>query len=309
MRERIADIRLRECPDGEEGLFTRDGAYLLNPHNHTTDSDGAHDLSRVAGFAAEHGVNIAVTEHNLPPRRLAPGLVAGMEVLTKEGVDVVVLGALAKVRRLFEERVRPGLKRRNPQYRPVDVPVAALLEAVEAHGLWASHPHYATVEGLSMLSPDAQRAVLETARGRTFVELNALVGARARQLAEELAQEWDVPLLTSGDTHLGEHQHVGNFSSVPASAVDEGEGALAERLLKAMHARTDRSDDRLLEPGWGEKLLIGANVAKANGPRVIGLYAAKAAGRMLGILYKADERNIPRRTGPKTPRTVQAAPS
>lgn len=317
-------LELRQCTHGEETLFTRDGMFLLNPHNHTVASDGAHTVDEVAGFAERHGVNIALTEHNTPPPTLkggrwAPGLVAGIEVFTRESLDLVVLGTLAKIRLLFNEAVRGKLQKSNPKFRPTRLSVHELLEAVQHHGLWCIHPHYATVEGLSILPAKEQRRVLETARERTFVELNAMMTDTANHLALALAHEWELPLIASGDTHRDERQHVGTFSAVPADAV-EGGMPLPDALLGALHRRTDMSEDRLYHTSVGEKLAVGTQVVLNNGMRSIMLYAAKAGGRMLGLWPAARESAIPKRlplhpscpsssSDPRVPRTDRRLPA
>ncbi|HRH93674.1 MAG TPA: hypothetical protein PKV72_04055, partial [Candidatus Peribacteria bacterium] len=196
-------IELHACSRGEEALFVSGGKFLLNPHNHTVASDGAHSVEQVARFAERHGVNIALTEHNVPPPTLgggrwAPGLLPGIEVFTRESVDLVVLGTLPKIRALFEHVVRPRLRHSKPQFRPTTLPMQELLEAVQERGLHCIHPHYATVEGLSILPADQQRAVLETARERTFVEVNAMMTRAANELALALAAEWSLPVISSG---------------------------------------------------------------------------------------------------------------
>ncbi len=286
-------------------LLDAAGLIRVNPHNHSTRSDGRHSVKELADFAERHRVNLGVTDHNVPPemtgRGWAPGLLPGMEIATEEGVDMVVLAELQDTHDLFERVVRPRLRGYNWQYRPTTLSIHELVDAVQ--GLVAPdgqtplfhliHPHYATVEGLSMLTRDQQASVLERTRHQAFLERNALMPRAHNDLAEELGQEWGMTVLASGDTHRDEQQHVGTFSAVPHTHLPATDAPLVSRFFQSL--RHPDAIHALRETTFREKLRTLTQVIFNNGVHPHCNFVRRCAQRLLGFSPAASSANLPRR--------------
>lgn len=290
--------------DGETILLV-DAAGLIrvNPHNHSTRSDGRHSMRELADFAERHRVNLGVTDHNVPPemtgRAWAPGLLPGMEIAMEEGVDMVVLGEMHDIHDLFESVVRPRLRGYNWQYRPTTLSIHELVDAVQGPVapdgqtplFHLIHPHYATVEGLSMLPRDQQASVLERTRHQAFLERNALMSRAHNDLAEELGQEWEMTVLASGDTHRDEQQHVGTFSAVPHAHLPTTDAPLVPRFLQSL--RHPDAIHALRETTFREKLRTLAQVVFNNGVHPHCNFVRRCVQRLLGFSPAASSSNLP----------------
>lgn len=291
---------LERCSESGEALYADGrGMVRLNAHAHTVASDGAVTMQELAAIAECHSVNIAVTDHNRPPEppggRMPDGLAAGVEV-NASGVDVVVLGPLERVHRFFARAVRHLLHPQNPIFRPTRARIRDVLAAAREEECHCIHPHYAGIEGLSMLPPEEQFRALEASSGMGFVEVSAMQDPASNGVAEALAEEWALPLLYTGDTHREEEQYAGTGSAVPIERVHaQGKGPLITRFLKALRGKPPEVEHRLHRLTLAAKLRTGLQVVWKNRFVPIAVLAAKMAGRAARILPRPHRGNLPGR--------------
>lgn len=241
-------ITYLECPETSEVLVTRPGPngqeIAINWHAHSIASDGSRTRAELSDIAVHHGVNIALTDHNVPSfysggPAIYQGLLEMVEVQCLEGVDIIVMGTRDLIREFFDRHVEKNLQKGGRRIRGrTRLRVKELVEAANGMGLYMNIAHYAGIEGLSLLSIVEQRRILKRMR-QTFVEHNAHSSDRKNYIALELAREWKLPVISTGDTHRGNEQYVRNHSAFPVCALPQDTRPLVMRLLSGMHDRND----------------------------------------------------------------------
>ena len=285
-------------PDEEEALFMgrdQDGVVRIraNLHSHSTHSDGQYSLEELSQFAEKHCTNIAVTDHNVFAWRhkWLPGLIPGMELTSREGIDFVTWGTQKEMHRLFED-IRPYRAKRNPLFQPLHLSATEVIAAVRERVPFILHPHYGSVDGLSTIPPDEQQPLLASTHTFAFLEENALLSEQKNALANHVALEWKIPFIATGDTHRDEKQYVSTYTEMPFVLLVNGPMPLVHRFLKTLH--TSFHNNVLRPTSTMEKVQTGTQVIVRNGFSPIVRFCLRVAERCMGIRPKAAMKNVPR---------------
>ncbi|OGJ53923.1 hypothetical protein A3D11_00710 [Candidatus Peribacteria bacterium RIFCSPHIGHO2_02_FULL_49_16] len=259
-----------------------------NLHNHSIRSDGQFSLRKLGAIAEKHSINIALSDHNIPPpdNEWYPGLVPGTEITVREGIDIVTWGTLREMHSLFEDVIRRKLVGRNWRFNPTKLAIPEFLEALDARHLKCNHAHYGTIEGLSGLPILEQHTILEKSRHFAFLELNALLRAYKNKLACLLAQKWSIPLIATGDTHRYERQHISTFTEISRDVlIEDSAQSLITRFLHTLH--TQPHTNVLHHVPLHEKILTGAQIVSRAGLIPTLRFGKRLVERMVGLRPKA----------------------
>lgn len=207
------DEHLRAWQDIETGVIT----IRANLHLHTHYSDGAASPEDLKEWAEKHWMNFAHTDHNSPgsfwhpndpDRNMYVGEIAGIEVNTKEGVDVVVIGSRSSIVNLFMHHMHGiDFNQHGWKYAKTGMTIAELIEAARALNCRVIHPHYSTIDGLSTIPVEKQHEHLTASKDIGFVESNGQRHRWENTQAEAIAAAYDMPFLRTGDTHVSENQY------------------------------------------------------------------------------------------------------
>lgn len=143
----LSEMTVRfERPDWE--AIRDSGLMAVDMHFHTNCSDSFTDIDAAVRLAAERGVGIAVTDHNLisslvkiKGRDLPVPIIPGMEVSTSDGPHILVyFYEMADLERFWYARIRPRLQE-CPWLALRDCPTERLLDMLDRESCVVSAAH------------------------------------------------------------------------------------------------------------------------------------------------------------------------
>ncbi len=274
-----------QCPEHGDVFFVKNGRIHWNAHVHSDVSDGQQSRKDLSSTARVTGINQGVSDHNdLGHDEAHPGVIAHNEILTRQNVDVVVMGAHRQMREFARDVVHHKRARHNPVYSPTGICIHELVREIVSRDLDGILAHYFAPDGASRLPLEEQVAILEAGRGHLFLEHNAMMSRRQNALAEALAAATDMPILFTGDTHWGHSQYAGTWSSIPVGAVDQSQRPLVKRVLNAFRHHGHHMESEVYSIPWWEKAATVTQIASRIGVGPMASFVKDNMRRLFGLL-------------------------
>lgn len=251
--------------------------YRLNPHAHSSYSDGESSMEEIDAIAHANNTHIFVTDHNTVDghRDFVSRMIgAGLEVKTNTGVDILICGEREEILSLFNNEIEHRLDPDNPIYGEVDISVIELIGLAKEMGHEIILPHIGTAEGVLMLPENEQE---EVARKRVFVEYNGRIGRSINKLAKSFAKKFKLPTIAGGDSHIrAYHQYTSTHTKLRSK--DE---LTPIEMLQTLKKRKG-SGMRISTPGIMESLATGKQILKAGGMKMLQMVAKYKRKQIFG---------------------------
>lgn len=253
----------------------------INPHAHSTESDGELTIEEIDMAARVKGIKQVVTDHNtVDAHRLFESdmIGAGIEVKTENGVDIIVSGSREGVIELFDEHLQPLVDPSNPIFGEINISPVELVGLAREMGHEILLPHPGTVEGATMLSIKTQE---ELARHDPLVESNGRMSRNMNRIAKEFARRLGLKLIAGGDSHIeGYNQYTTSYNQVKVE-----QDLPPEALLKTLRTKRKRHKMRVSKPSLRETLATGRQVLAKGGLKMLQMLAKYKGRQLFGTQY------------------------
>jgi len=251
----------------------------LNPHAHSTASDGELSIEQIEEIAKRRTTKIIVTDHNSVEahREFTSQMIgAGIEVKTQEGVDILVCGRRTEILQLFDQELEQRVDPNNPIFGEMNISAVKLVGLAREMGHEVILPHPGTLEGVTMLSQGDQK---ELARHDPLVELNGRMTWRINRIAKGFAKQLGLKLIAGGDSHIEGYDQ---YASTQNTLKDDRDLA-PEDILTKLRLERKRHRMRVSRPGFRESIATGKQVLKAGGLKVLQMLAKYKGKYLFGL--------------------------
>jgi|GEM_PF-1804486 predicted metal-dependent phosphoesterase TrpH len=253
----------------------------FNPHAHSTASDGELTIEQIDTIARLTDTKQIVTDHNTVDahRRFSSDRIGGgIEVKTKNGVDILVCGPRNKIIGLFDDHLQSLVDPQNPIFGEINISPVELVGLAREMDLEVILPHPATAEGTTMLSLKTQE---ELARHDPLVESNGRMTRRINKTAKQYARQYGLKLIAGGDSHIeGYDQYTTSFNQVKHNEI-----LTPEEMLTKLRQEHKRHKMRVSKPSFRESLATGKQVLAKGGLKMLQMFAKYKGRQLFGTQY------------------------